>query len=171
MLDRSIPQPWPRAVRGLLAALLALLGLWGCQSVDREPDPAWRTAEIEAPSQSILWETAVAALERERYPIGSGLDPDALEAKSGWKLDLSPFSRDGRRRQAVVRCRPLDGLRWAIDVRVRQQRNMSLVYPTDPSYAEWEWTVDDVQSAALLLTHIRAALGPADLLAPFAQEP
>jgi hypothetical protein len=141
-------------------ALVATAALAACATTPKEPDPAWRSAELTAPSRSVLWFMTASALERERYPVGSGVDPDSLEAESGWKTDLAPFSGDGVRRQAVVRYRPLGDGRWAVDVRVRRQRNMSLVRPTDPTYADWEWTADDVQAAALLLGRIRAALGP-----------
>lgn len=141
-----------------LFMLLPCLLVWGCNTTPKEPDPAWRSAELTAPSRAILWDMTVAALERERYPMGTRLDPDSLEAETGWIEERAPFSGDGLRRRAVVRYRPLGSGRWAVDVRVKQQRNMSL-RPLDRDYDEWEWVPDDVEKARVLLGRIRGALG------------
>lgn len=143
----------------LLAAVL-FSGLAACSLTPKEPDPAWRSADLTAPSRVILWDMTLAALDRGGYPPGAKIDPDTLEAESGWRTELQPFSGEGIRRKAVVRLRPMGEGDWGVDVRVKQQRNMSLVRPTDPEYAEWEWTGDDVESAGLILAWIRGAVDP-----------
>ena len=142
------------AVLGLLLALLP-----ACNTTPKEPDPAWRSAEVNAPTRAILWDMTVAALEREGYPVGTRLDPDSLVAETGWAEERAPFSGDGVRRRAVVQYRSLGDARWEVDVRIKQQRNMSL-RPLDRDYDEWEWVADDAESAAVLLGRIRGALGP-----------
>ncbi|MEO0652223.1 MAG: hypothetical protein AAFZ65_16230 [Planctomycetota bacterium] len=152
----------PSSIRSLsqLAGAALLCVLAACSTTRPEPDPAWRSADLTAPSRVILWDMTLAALDRGGYPPGAKIDPDAMEAESGWLTELQPFSGEGIRRKAVVRLRPLGSGEWGVDVRVKQQRNMSLVRPTDPEYAEWEWTGDDTESAGLLLAWIRGAVDP-----------
>jgi hypothetical protein len=150
----------------LLVPLLALVG--SCALTPGEPDPDWISAEVQAPSQSILWDMTIGALDRLGYPVGSGLDPSELHALSGWKLLLGTFSGDGRRLQAEVRYRPLADATWMVDVRIKQQRNVSLIDPTEVATAEWEWTADDREAAQVLLQHIRSALDPRIELSPAA---
>jgi hypothetical protein len=138
----------------------ALLLVLGCSSTKKEPEPTWRSAVVEAPSRGILWDMTVGVLEFSGYPIGTRLDPDSLEAQTGWAVERAPFSGDGVRRRATVRYRPTDEGSWEVDVRVAQQRNVSL-RPLQPEYDEWEWTGDDLEAAQLLLARIRANLGPA----------
>jgi hypothetical protein len=141
-----------------------------------------RSDEVEplvAPSEGVLWEVTVVALERMGFPLGSGMDPTTLTAVTGWKNELAVFRGRGKRVQAELHYEALGDDRYAARVRVKQQQNMSLVNQLDPTYADWEWTGDDVDRAEIILQHVRARLAPAfelqkeaaDPLRPWRQRP
>lgn len=149
----------------LLLSLGLSLGLFvggACQSVPgaskSEPKPTWVEDVLEAPTVRVLWEFCVQSLRELNYPIGAGLDPAALVAESGWRTHLAPFRGKGYRVQAEVQLVPEARGLYQVKVRVRRQANMSLVNPTDPSYAEWEWEADDEGLAAILMHQIRSHL-------------
>jgi hypothetical protein len=156
-----------KAARIALALGLAWIAQVGvaCSSTPEEPEPAWVSLPggrpLVAPSEQVLWEVTVFALERLYLTLGTVMDPAALVATSGWKNELAPFRGRGRRVQAEVRFEPLGGGRYDVVARVKCQRNMSLVNQLDPTYAEWEWAPDDQDRATILLQHIRARLLPA----------
>lgn len=142
------------------AAAVLLVALAACNTTPREPDGSWVTAEVEAPSDRVVREIIVSALERERYPLGSGLDPVERVAVSGWYSTLSPFKGRGYRLQAEVRYGlPEEGV-YPIEVRVKKQLNQELARPLEPASADWEWTDDDLLRAQVLLYHIQAAFEP-----------
>ena len=144
----------------LLAPVLAAGGtVASCSSgPPKEPEPAWQNWAPSIDNEKILWEVTVLALEKLRYPLGTGLDPASMRAESGWDMHLQPFKGKGYRRQAVVQYVRDDEGRYVCQVRVRRQLNQSLINPLDPAYAEWEWTADDLDAAAVLLQHIRSRL-------------
>jgi len=141
-----------------LAATLLLLAAAGCKGPGREPDPAWQVSDVAAPSDRVLWKVALLSLDRQGYPLGSGLDPSSMELVSGWKSQLAPFSGKGFRTRAELRMEPVEKGRWKVRARVAKQINKSLSRPLDPSYAEWKWVPDDTVSAQILLQHVRSFL-------------
>jgi hypothetical protein len=147
-----------RILRGTANALLAVLPL-ACQSAPEEPDPTWREAEIEAPSERVLWKVALGALDRMGWPLAAGLDPSAGVAATGWKSDLHPFKGQGFRTLAELQIEPVASGRWRVRARVKKQVNDSLVKPLDARYADWKWTADDPALAAILIQHIQSELG------------
>lgn len=158
--------------RTLLAlCLCAALAAAGCASSNKEPEPAWQTAVVRAPSDRVLWKLGLQALQRLGYPLGAGLDPGAMTAETGWRLDLHPFSRKGERFMAVLRMRPKERGSWTIEARVKKQENRELARPLDPRYADWHWQPDDVEQARVLLQHLRSALESGLASTPAAQAP
>jgi hypothetical protein len=141
----------------LLCVLVALAA--ACQSGSKYP-PQWQADEIEVPSDRLLWEVTVFALEKEGYPTGTDLDPGSLEALSGWRYNLAPFRGKGLRERAEIVFEPLGPKRWRVKARVQQERNMDPVRPLDLSYAEWEPAPDNVEAALVLVQRIRSWIAP-----------
>lgn len=143
-----------------LVALVLVAGLQSCSFNPPEPEGIWKEAEIEdVPSDSMLWSLALLSLDKLDFPRAH-LDRGSMQIQSGWLNHLAPFSGKGYRLQAEVAMEPLGERRWAVRTRVKKQRNMSIVKPLDPSYAEWEWSEDDEKTAMVLLMHIRSRLAP-----------
>ncbi len=148
-----------RITTTLLAVALSILAGASCASSDKEPEPRWTEGELTAPTDTVLWKITLASCQKMGFPLGAGLDPTTMEITTGWKTDLHPFKGQGYRTRAVVKMRPLRAGTWAIEARVKKQLNQSLARPLDPAYAEWEWTEDDVETARILVHHVRAYLG------------
>lgn len=128
----------------------------GCTST---PPPVWSEGTVEAKNDEILWGVTRLSLEKTGFPIGSGLDREKLHAVSGWKTQLAPFKGEGFRERCEIRYQPLDGRRYAVQVRVERERNDDLIHPLDLSYAQWETDPDDVEKSRIVLSYIRALLG------------
>jgi hypothetical protein len=144
--------------------LLSLL-LAACTSVARREaldakQARWTALEVAAPSDRVLWQLTLLALQNQGYPLASGSDPGARQVESGWKTELQPFRGEGQRRRAVVKLTPLAPGRWKLEARVKCEHNQNLVSPLDPVRAEWERAPDDEAAAKILLQHISARLRP-----------
>jgi hypothetical protein len=142
----------------VLAALLCA-ALSACESTEKYP-PQWRVEEIDVPSDRLLWEVVVFALEKEGYPTGTDLDPTSLEAISGWRYSLAPFRGQGRRERAHILFEPLGPKRYRLQVRVQRENNMDPVRPMDLSYAEWKEAPDNNDAALVLVQRIRSWIAP-----------
>lgn len=164
MSTPSTSRTLPASPRGLLALVLAAcVGLAAaCSSTGegREPDAVWVDGTIAAPSDRVVREMIVSAMERMRFPLGSGLDPVAQEVVSEWRTSLSPFKGEGTRTQAHVRYSAEEAGTYLVEVRVCRQLNQDIRKPSHPGYAEWKWTDDDAGSARVLLQHVRASFAP-----------
>lgn len=147
-----------------LLALMVMPSLGACNSAAEEPEHIWAEEVVAAPSERLLWETALQTLGRLGYPVGSSADPNALTITSGWKNQLSPFRGKGFRNMVDLRMvyEP-ESANWNVEVSVKHQANMALVRPLDPAYAEWEWRADDELEAAIILQHIIAAFPPREI--------
>jgi hypothetical protein len=150
-----------RDILRVLARACACIGLAlapGCAST---PDEAWHEGSVTAPTERVLWQVTVLALERNDFPVGSGVNPSTLKAVSGWRVSLAPFKGDGYREQAHIEWTRDESQagRWNGRVRVHRQRNENLSKPLDISYAEWEDDPDDQDRARLLFNTVKALLG------------
>jgi hypothetical protein len=143
----------------LLAALVLSFALGACQTSKRYP-PQWSTSEIEVPSERLLWEVTVFALEKERFPVGTQLDPTTLTAVSGWRNSLAPFKGKGRRERAEVRYKAVGPRLYRVEVRVEREINQDPVRPMDLSYAEWESAPDNQEAANILMQRIKSWIAP-----------
>lgn len=136
-----------------------------CTSVARQEsldakEARWQTLEVAAPSDRMVWQLTLLALQGQGYPLAAGTDPGARQVESGWKTDLQPFRGEGERRRAVVKLAPLGPGRWRLEGRVQCEHNQNLVAPLDPVRAEWKPAPDDEAAAKILLQHIGARLMP-----------
>jgi hypothetical protein len=147
-----------RSLAGLLA--LVTLAPAACNSTPEEPPPTWARADVVAGSDSLLWKVVLLSLRKMDFPEGADLDRSRMRVASGWKIELAPWKGRGTRKQANVTCVPIGPGRWGLQVRVKTQVNNTLTRPLDYTYAEWEWVADDVESARILLQHIRTFLSP-----------
>lgn len=130
----------------------------GCRSAGPPAGP-WTEDTVHAPSERVLWQLSLVALQNLRFPIAGGLDPSSGVIESGWKTQLHPFQGEGFRERAEIRFQPVEPGVWRVRVRVRRQTNESLTSPLDPTRAEWEWAPDDERIAQILLQHVRSRLG------------
>lgn len=153
--------------RRLLPLALALLALpaAACTSYARQEaldskEARWSTIEVDAPSDRVVWQLALLALQSQGYPLASGTDPGARAVQSGWKTDLQPFRGEGERRRAMMRLAALEPGRWKVEARVQVEHNKNLVSPLDPARADWKPSADDEMAARTLLQHVRARLAP-----------
>ncbi len=144
--------------RGLLSGACCALALAACNSGPKYP-ANWKTAEVAAPSENILWAVASQEMQRMGFPLGAGADPSLLVMSSAWKTQLAPFKGDGLRQRAEVRFEVLKSGRYGVEVRVVKEVNDDIVRPLDPSYAKWIEAPDDVETAQVLLHRIQARLG------------
>ncbi len=150
-------------MRSCIAAALALV-LTACSTTPSEPDGDFAEAELSAVSERVLFHAIGEAVRTAGFPVGSGVNMDALELETGWQSFLKPFrstkAERGYRLQALVRADPVPDVEDAfmVSVRVRKQINESLVRPGDLRYAEWEGVEDDLLEARIVLGHIRANL-------------
>jgi hypothetical protein len=154
--ESSAPRPALAPFLALVAVLLALASLGACNSTRKpgeisgnEPDPVLIHKEITCRSERILDEITRLALSKQGYPGARGLEQD-LSIETLWQNHLGTRKGEGYRQQAVVRYKPLGDDKYELGVRVKRQKNQSIVRPTDLSYAEWEWTADDERAAQIL---------------------
>lgn len=143
----------------VLACLTLAWGLEACASTNRHP-PMWQVDEIEVPSERLLWEVTVFALEKEKFPLGTHLDPTTLTAVSGWRNSLAPFKGKGRRERAEVRYTAIGPKLYRVEIRVEREINQDPVRPMDLSYAKWESAPDSQDAAMVLLQRIRSWIQP-----------
>jgi len=147
--------------RSVLPFLVLLVcGACGSMTLYPEPDANWREAEVESPSDRVLWKIILLQVERLGYPITGGLDPSSGEIRTGWRTNLQPFSSKGHRERAEVHMKPVEKGLWTVSTRVQRQINKALADPLDPSRAEWEWDAEDVVGAEILLRHVVSAMSP-----------
>jgi len=149
----------------LSCCLLVTLPAAGCESVARqeaqaEKEARWKTIEVAAPSDRMVWQLMLLALQSKGYPLAGGTDPGSRQVESGWKTDLQPFRGEGNRKRAVLKLSPIEKGRWKVEARVRVEKNENLVTPLDATRAEWKPTGDDAAEAAVLLQHVQARLRP-----------
>ena len=147
------------------ALLLLVPGLVSCPSVAMQEAQAakeerLKSAEVEAPSDRVLWQLTLLSLQTQGYPLAAGTDLGSRMVETGWKTDMQPFRGEGQRRRAFVKLTPLGPGKWKLEARVKRENNENLVSPLDPVRAEWEPVADDEPAAEILLQHIRARLKP-----------
>lgn len=145
-------------------SVLCLL-LAACTSVARQEEldskeARWKSVEVEAPSDRVVWQLMLLTLRTQGYPMAAGTDVGAGTIQSGWKTDLQPFRGEGERRRAILRMTPLEAGRWKVEARVQCETNENLVSPLQPELAEWEHAADDAVEAQVLLQHVRSRLTP-----------
>jgi hypothetical protein len=156
----------PKLLLACLCALVSCCLLPACQSSSKHPEQ-WRTEEIDVPTDRLLWEVTVFALEKEGYPTGTDLNPTNLEAVSGWRYSLAPFRGKGRRERAHIHFEALGPKRYRLQVRVERENNMDPVRPMDLSYADWKEAPDNTDASLILVQRIRSWIAPGlELKAP-----
>jgi hypothetical protein len=157
-IESSAPRARVQVVLASLWIALLALSLGGCKSSgDKNAD--WQGSEVSAPSDRVLWEVSVYALEKEGFPTGAGLDPATQVATTPWRNSLAPFKGEGYREQAQVKFTRVAPGRFRVDVRVKRQTNEDLVRPMDLTYAKWEDAADNKDRAQVLLQRIKSRMG------------
>ena len=150
----------------LAGALFALAPACASTNEEEVEEGLWREAEVNAPSDRVLWQLTLLSLQNLGYPLSSGLDPSSGIVTSGWKTDLQPFSGEGMRTRASVRIAPIEPGRWKVRTRVEKELNKAMASPLDATRAEWKPAPDDERTAGIILMHIRSRLDPKLEIAP-----
>ncbi len=145
---------WIRTTLFLLAALLFA----ACQT-GRINQPQWATTTASAPSEAVVWDVVMFALNEQNFPIGAGLDPGSRVATTGWRNSLAPFKSEGFRQRVCMGLEPLDGGKYKLSLRVEKDTNEELAHPMELDYARWEEAPDDIQTAQILISKIDARMG------------
>lgn len=148
-----------RSTSVLVFVLLCVSTFTACLA--SRPDPKWVDGTVEAASDTILWQVTVLSLEKNGFPVGSGVDRGKLVAVSGWHTSLAPFKSDGYRERCHIELAPGNARSYGIKVRVERERNEDISHPLDLSYAQWEPDPDNVARAQTVLGYIKATLGGA----------
>lgn len=143
----------------MFAFVLCLLAVFSTSCASTRAEPKWVEGTVEAASDTILWQVTVLSLEKNGFPVGSGVDRGKLNAVSGWHTSLAPFKSDGYRERCHIEIAPQPLHKYAIKVRVERERNEDIAHPLDLSYAEWESDPDNVSHAQSVLGYIKATLG------------
>lgn len=139
-----------------LAACVACLWIAGCGAT--RPAAQWQDAELQAGSERVVWEVTRVALQKNDFPLGSGLDPTRMQAVSGWHHSLAPFRGKGFRERCHVQWTHAPGGNWKLEVRVERDRNDDISHPLDLTYADWKPDPDNVERARRVLQYIRSML-------------
>jgi hypothetical protein len=158
----------PARVLAFVLSLVAGAALAACVSVARQDaldskEARWSSIEVQAPSDRVVWQLTLLALQGQGYPLTAGADPGSRAIESGWKTDLQPFRGEGQRRRALVRLAAIEKGLWKLEARVKVEENKNLVTPLDATRAQWKAAPDDELSARTLLQHVRARLHADDL--------
>ena len=138
--------------------VLALLPLGACQTGQSAP-PQWVSTSASAPSESVIWEIALYALQEQKFPIGAGADPATMIATTGWRNSLAPFKGEGYRQRARLQLETIEPGKFKISLQVERETNEELARPMELQYAKWEKAPDDVDTAKIMLSKIQARLG------------
>jgi hypothetical protein len=146
------------AVRHLIA--IAALGAAGCSALSSRVDPVWVESSVRAPTEQVLWDAALLALQKQDYPLGAVLDRSTGQLVSGWKMSLAAFRGQGWRTKAWIEFDRESAGQYLVQVRVQKETNEDIIRPLDPSHAKWEEAEDDDRAARILLQTIRSYLGP-----------
>jgi hypothetical protein len=145
-------------LRRLVPSLL-LAGLAACLS-GPEVEPQWVESAVRAPTEQVLWNASLLALEKQDYPLGAVVDRSSGQLVSGWKTSLAAFRSQGWRTKAWIEFERGEAGQYQVQVRVQRETNEDIIRPLDPSYAEWESAADDERSARILMQTIRSYLNP-----------
>jgi hypothetical protein len=145
-----------RLLIALFAAWICLALFGGCGST--RPDPLWVGGDLKAESERVLWAATRMALDKNNFPVGSGIDEAHMTAVSGYRHSLAPFRGKGFRERCHIKWQNLGESRWHLEVRVERDRNNDISHPLDMSYAEWEPDPDNEERARLVAQFIRSML-------------
>ncbi len=144
----------PTLLLPVLALFCAACSIFG----KGPPRPTWVEREFMAPSENVMWEVVRRSMTRMGFPQGAGMDHTGLSAESGWRTLPAVTKDKGQRLRAIVEIDTLGDDRFLVRTRVQKQKNTTIVNPSDPRYAEWEWVQDDEETARLLIQHMRTFL-------------
>jgi len=136
----------------------ALAALCACQTTPEFPEK-WVDTTASAPTDSVLWELALLALEEQGFPVGAGANPSTMVAVTGWRLSLAPFKGEGYRQRVHLKLAPAPEGKHEIALRVQKETNEDLARPMELRFAKWEPAADDEATAAILVAKIRARIG------------
>ncbi len=138
--------------------VVALLLLGACQTTRSVP-AQWVSTNAVAPSDSVLWELSLYALQEQKFPIGAGADPATMVATTGWRNSLAPFKGEGYRQRVRLKLETIEPGKFKISLQVERETNEELARPMELESAKWEPAPDDVDTAKILLSKISARVG------------
>lgn len=147
-----------------LAALM--LSLCAACSSTGSSDGEWVEADLDIPSERVLRQISVLAMERNGFPPGTPDGNEPTMIVSGWKIDLQPFKSRGTREKAYLGYEERSAGKFHIFVRVEKDTNEELAKPLDLEQAQWESAADDQEMASRIVRYMETMLGKDFQLAP-----
>jgi hypothetical protein len=150
-------------VRAGLAALAGLM-LLACASSGAEGD--WVETDLEVPSERVLRQVALLALEKNGFPPGTEEEGVQNTVSSGWLVSLQPFKGDGTRLKAHVHYDETGPRQWLVGVRVERETNEEMGKTLELARAKWEPGPDDQETATRILNYMQVVLGTEFKLGP-----
>jgi hypothetical protein len=147
-----------RSLLSVAALLLSACSTFSALTGSGEPTAQWVPGEVQAQDDRLLLDVTALALQKSGFPIGTGVDPNALTVHSGWHNSLAPFKGKGYRELCEVRYTKEAARKYKVEVRVRHEKNDDIHRPLDLSYAEWVPEADDVDRARIVLQQIHSLL-------------
>lgn len=161
-----------RATRRVVLFFAAIaLSLCAACSTTGSRDGEWAEADIDIPSERVLRQIAVLAMERNGFPPGTPDGNEAATIVSGWKIDLQPFKGRGMRQKAHLAYEERGAGKFHIFVRVEKDTNEELAKPLDLEQAQWESAPDDQEMASRIVRYMQTMLGNEFQLAPPIEAP
>jgi hypothetical protein len=153
----------PAWIRLCALVMLGALCAACASSAPAEEEPV---EEFEAPSERVLVEVTVIAMQKSGFPVGAGVEPGKLSATSGWHISLAPFRGKGYREQCEVVWTPRSPRKYSVDIRVKREKNDDIVKPLDITYAAWVEEPDNEDRAAIVRQYLRSMLGTPVTIGP-----
>lgn len=141
----------------VVIACLASVLLAACASSGSDGD--WIEADLEVPSERVLRQVAVLALEKNGFPPGTEEEGVQNTVSSGWLVSLQPFKSDGTRKKAYVHYDEKGPRSWLVGVRVEKETNEELGKTLELARAKWESAADDQETATRILKYMQTVLG------------
>ncbi len=126
----------------------------------------WIEADLEVPSERVLRQVAVLALEKNGFPPGTEDEGLQNTVSSGWLVSLQPFKGDGTRMKAHVHYDEKGPRTWLVGVRVERETNEELGKTLELAQAKWESGPDDQDTATRILNYMQTVLGVEFKLGP-----
>jgi len=148
------------------ALLVGLASLPFASCVTGDAEGQWIESDLEVPSERVLRQIALLALEKNGFPPGTEEEGAQNTVSSGWLVSLQPFKSDGTRMKAHVHYDEQGPRSWLVGVRVENETNEELGKTLELARAKWEAGPDDQETAKRILNYMQVVLGTEFKLGP-----
>lgn len=161
----------------------SVVPLCGCTAMGGTKADSWLANEdksgqgsdgFPAPSQGVVWQTAVQALREQGYTM----DPELSAAHVGrvtsrWKISLQPFGGQGFREKVTMRILPAKSGKpdyYRLETNVMRQHNDNVKEPNRLTAAEWMEGARNDSMERLLNNRVEMMFLPGDVSPEFRRQ-